>query len=252
MGLFSKGDVHSHAPDEPEHDPHPMLTEENRTEVERTLLTLCDDTAIQKVTNGRPGDCYHATGHAALFVTNYDTLAALDLCMQFTNLGAQHYCATGVYMERNITKGLDDNNVSLFYPCSEAGRFSAACYRYELQEIHDKQLAPQEAVLAHCQSLTNLVEQRGCFHGYGFAYHYSVQTNLPEIANLCRYGDTIAQELCVEGAIGAAGNQIPETITEACAYLPDYLQTACMTGVRERSFGMNRDFSRYTNLTSDS
>lgn len=251
MALFGNVGSHTHDPNEAEHDPHPVMTDENKDEIINTLLTLCNDESIKTMTNGRPGDCFHATGHAALFITSYDTDAALALCKQFTDLGSQHYCATGVFMERNGAQNAADNDVILSHPCEASTEFAAACYRYELQEIHDKKLATQEDVLAHCQSLTDPAHQRGCFHGYGFAYHYSVQTNLQSIATLCQHGDTIAQELCVEGAIGAAGNQIPESIADACAYLPDHLQTACMTGVRERSFGMNRDFSRYVNIDSE-
>lgn len=251
MGLFSSTDEHTHAPDEPEHDPHPILTEDNREAVERTLLTLCDDTTVVNVTNGRRGDCAHAIGHAALFVTGYDTPAAIELCKKFSVPGEQYYCVTGVYMERNATAADEDNAQSLYHPCELEKEFPAACYRYELQEIHDKKLATQEDVLTYCQSLTDITLQRGCFHGHGFAYHYYVQTNLPYIATLCQYGDSIAQELCVEGAIGAAGNQVPEIIAEACTYLPERLHTACMVGVEEHSFGLKRDFSRYVNLDSE-
>lgn len=249
MGVFEGlvGDVppHIHPPEEAHTNPHVILTEENRESVTSMLRSICEREDVLTLTNGKQGDCFHALGHAAMFLASYDINNALELCSTFKDNGFEYYCATGAYMERNIVYSELDNEDGLLAPCLTNANFPSACFRYEIQELHDGKHASFEEVRNLCISIKDRELYAACYHGLGFGYHGLILRNEKNLETLCENEDPLAKRLCVEGAVGVMESNRYGTGTEACSILPPSEAEYCLHAASVRDFGMQRDFSLY-------
>ena len=133
------------------------LTQEFRKEV----AGMCERSEITRYTG--IGNCYHAVGHALTTLADYDIPSALDMCTLFSakGPGAVYYCATGVYMERDIGLGASDAKKSEVYPCTD-NSYPAACFRYKLRRVF-KLPRDYEKVIQLCAGLSG-AQKSGCFH----------------------------------------------------------------------------------------
>lgn len=205
---------------------------------------MCETSEITRYSG--LGNCYHAIGHGLTILASYDMPDALKLCDVFKGygIGALYYCATGVYMERDIVFGEDDIKKSDqgLYPC-DTDAYPIACYRYKLRRIFS---LPKEYKKAQevCLSLDGL-QRKGCFHGLGFGAYVMVYQNPADLNLLCSAGDAEDKQMCIEGVLGAINNVSKKRSTDTCSLYTASSKELCFKASKVRSFGMERDFNRY-------
>jgi len=133
------------------------------------IATLCDGDAFRRIP--KKGDCVHGVGHGVADVSDYDVPRALALCEAVGERAYQYYCASGANMKVFMTFHKQISARVDHYPCDEAKRFAAACYRYKVFFMLARAATRGEgikAVMAECLGLPILV-QPACFHGIGHA-----------------------------------------------------------------------------------
>lgn len=212
------------------------------------LAGFCKDdmTAMYK-----PGNCAHGTGHALIMVTNYNIAEAIKGCSTFLDPAMQYYCASGVFMEylqeRKHSTTDPQQPESLHFPCDTYTQFPAACYRYKTLEIleafeGDTEEAfedDMEEVAEECLALPR--ERRlGCFHGLGWAYIEDIGDDPALLSEVCRYGTSDDQTVCIEGAIEKLSDFNKETALSACSALKGENASVCRAAAEEKMYRMNK------------
>jgi hypothetical protein len=213
----------------------PALTEK--------LQTMCDNSAITTYT-GR-GDCYHAMGHALLTLANYDIPSGIDLCHLYDQqgIGSVYFCATGIYMERDIVYGEDDTKISPIYPCSNYP-YPAACFRYTLRRSF-KLDSEYETAAQTCLSLSGS-QRSGCFHGLGFGAYKTVYRDKSKVNAVCGQGNDIDKQMCLEGLFGKLSVYDATFKEGICELYTAGSQQMCIAASTMRNFSTKRDFTLYS------
>ncbi len=209
------------------------------------VVHVCD---IKKVKNqiGK-GGCIHGLGHALLFLADYNISKSIEYCNLYNDTGPIYYCATGVFMERDISFGKLDKGQPNLYPCNMYNEFPAACYRYKLRREYPAGKTDFKKVAKICLELNNSNQRRGCFHGLGFGFSKPIFDNISKLPEICSYGDHIDQRMCIEGAIGMINVYDREVAVNACSSLGNDFKGICEAAIDISNFGMGRDFSLYYN-----
>ena len=206
---------------------------------------MCTDSTITRYTG--IGNCYHAVGHALAALAGYNIPESIELCGIFKKygIGAVYYCATGVYMERDISMGIQDSKTPSdpLYPCNKF-EFAAACFRYKVRRLY-KLPEQYEQATQTCLSLTG-IERHGCFHGLGFGGFSMVYKNPPSLNTLCGAGDEEDKRMCIEGAFGFINLYNTNISSAACEAYTVGKKEICIEALDIRNFGMERDFKRYS------
>lgn len=206
------------------------------------LAGLCEINAITDHTG--IGNCYHAVGHALTNFANYDISASLALCNVFERYGsgAKYYCATGVYMERDIELGETDSKKGWQAPCNSLP-YPAACFRYKLRRYFK---LPKEYAngAAHCDTLSGK-RRAGCFHGLGFGSYNMVYKDPRALNELCGNGSTEDKRMCIEGALGVINIVDRNISAQACEHYSAGSKELCFAVSGVSNFSMQRDFGRY-------
>lgn len=213
------------------------------TDLTSIIKNTCDRNEIKGVI--QRGNCAHGVGHALMYLAENDTERALTYCRSFEEEGMIYYCATGVYMERDQVYKLSDATSSKFYPCDENSEFTIACYRYKIRRIFKN--TPAQEIANECLRLDTVTKRRGCFHGLGFAYMEYIGKHPEALPAICKYGDTVEQRMCVEGAIGALKEYDKQKARTVCSKLSGTQQEICDHAIEIGNFGLNRTFSLYVN-----
>ena len=226
-----------------------MLTPDMRSQISQ----MCKRSEITRYTG--IGNCYHAVGHALLALTDYDIPQALKLCDIFEpyGIGAQYYCATGVYMEEEITLGKSDSRFfptgasstdPSLYPCDQY-EYPAACYRYKINLLFTFP-DDSEKVTALCLRLTG-AQQTGCFHGIGFSGAYLIYKNPDALNMVCGSGSEEDKRMCIEGAFGIINvhDKSKGIVAKACSTYTAGSKEICTDSIGITNFTMKRDFKRY-------
>ncbi len=208
-----------------------------------SLSRICENSAITKYTG--IGNCYHAVGHALATVADYDVTSAIGLCDIFTSHGpgAVYYCATGVYMERELLFGDSDvkTPANPLYPC-DAGQYPAGCYRYKMTRLL-KNIADVGRVIDICKALPDAQEE-GCFHGIGFAASPFILKNPYILTSVCNSGTDRDQQMCLEGVFGYT-NLYDQTVAKRACVSFEGSRALCDEASRIENFTMQRDFTHY-------
>lgn len=241
MGMFEteKNNLDTHK----EGDDH-VTTKDLSPMLQSKITHTCEKSEITRFMG--VGNCYHAIGHAVASLANYDIPAALDLCNLFNDygIGAIYYCATGVYMERDVTLGKHDADMKgePLYPC-DTSVYPAACYRYKLRRIFS---LPREYKKAEdiCLGLTGS-QRKGCFHGLGFGSQKLVYDDPKSLNVLCGGGDTEDKRMCIEGVFGLINVYDKKRSLRACSFYTAGEKAVCFEASTIANFGMERDFERY-------
>lgn len=193
------------------------------------------------------GSCYHAIGHALMFLSGYNISKANNFChllKEEKGKGGVYYCSTGVYMEYQHAFGIDDLRSNRgAYPCNESVDFPAACYRYRLQFLY-RSLDNVSQAKEHCLSLDEH-KRLGCFHGLGFAFYGAVMKNPSLLPAICGAGNLNDQRMCIDSAIGPITPRSLRKAKEACTYLSGAAKAYCVEAVSNGNFGMNKPFDLY-------
>ena len=90
-------------------------------------------------------------------------------------------------------------------------------------------------------------EQAGCMHGLGMAFFRWIGKNPQKLPALCDHPDNLAEQLCIEGAIGKVkvAYGVPTTIEACKTYKDDVKKQMCEKAIKISNFGMSRDFDLY-------
>jgi len=193
----------------------------------------------------KPGNCAHGIGHALMILTGHDIAQSLAGCAAFPKPGMDYYCATGVFMEyrgmlrRQETYSEEINRPSLHFPCDTYTQFPAACYRYMLRRIGSELDADSQRLIQECQGLVGR-QRPGCFHGLGAMYSRTVAKSPSLLPDLCLWGDSEDQILCIEGVIEKMADFDEEQAMVVCATLKGVNSKICTAGAREKMYRLNK------------
>jgi hypothetical protein len=215
-------------------------------EVARRIPTFCDSAAISHIFG--PGDCAHGVGHAAMFLSNYNIAASIDLCERFPVYALRFYCATGAYMEYRIQPRfqLEYWQHGPLYPC-ETSRYPAACFRYVLgssMRWHYAQGGTIETLASKCSALRGKF-RLGCFHGLGFAHVQQLQRGQRTLAKVCGFGTKDDQTVCLEGAMETLGEFNTMVPRERCESLTDWRRDVCRVAAARKKYDLDKSFALY-------
>ena len=210
-------------------------------DVKPTLKTICEGKAITDAY--QPGNCAHGLGHGLMILSGYDLGEALKLCEAFERKPLQHYCASGVFMEYEVTRR-DRQPRSLHYPCDTYTRFPAACYRYKTWYILRKHGEDPSATAAECLRL-EAPQRRGCFYGLGNAYRRVLSLRPNKLGTVCGHGDSADQAMCINGAIEALADYHPDAALAACRTLAGEQAAVCEAATRNNRYGLDKAFHLY-------
>lgn len=168
--------------------------------------------ALQDVCQDSPAgtalawQCYHGTGHGAMYYLENDLPAALDQCDLHASLFARSACANGAYMEHFNADGphpsayLKEDDLS--YPCAEFGRYPGDCYVnapiYYLRLHH----SDYRGALEWCAGADQPYQQH-CYQGVGFEAAKRHIADVAFIKALCAYGGPRQEKSCITGAVFA-------------------------------------------------
>jgi len=191
------------------------------------------------------GNCAHAIGHALMIRNDHEIGPSLEACTGFARQGLDYYCATGVYMEyqglmrEKKARGEAEPRPSVHFPCDVHTRFSPACYRYNLVDLHFAVGAAESKVVAECLALPQ-PRRRGCFHGVGAIYSHRIAKRPAMIRELCLAGGPEDRILCVEGAVEKLGDFDEALALEVCAELEGELVDVCRAAAREKMYRLDK------------
>jgi hypothetical protein len=204
------------------------------------IATLCDGEAFRQV--HKKGDCVHGVGHGVAYVSDYDIPRALALCEAVGDRAYQYYCASGAYMQLFMTFQKQISARADHYPCDEAKRFAAACYRYKIFFMLVRASTRGEgleAVAAECLGLPARV-QPACFHGIGHANVGFVAQAPARIHTVCERGPAAAQWLCIQGVVEKLAELDEPAAVRVCAELRGKNAEVCREAVRNRLYGIRK------------
>jgi hypothetical protein len=213
------------------------------TSLRNKLATMCENNAITRYTG--TGDCYHAMGHALLTLAEYDVHEGLELCKIFSEKGngPVYFCATGIFMERDLMHGEADKLISNVYPC-DTSDYPAACFRYKLRHVFDL-TTEYTAGAQFCLTLAGNARS-GCFHGLGFGAHKAVYRNENTINAICGLGSARDKKMCLEGVFGKINVYDTKYAQTLCASYDTGDKAICTAASTMRNFSTKRDFTEYS------
>lgn len=204
------------------------------------IATLCDGDAFRQL--HKKGDCVHGVGHGVAYVSDYDIPRALQLCGAVGDSSLQYYCASGAYMQLFMTFQRQISARADHYPCDEATRFAAACYRYKVFFLLARAASQGKglpAVIAECLGLPARV-QPACFHGLGHAHVGFVAQVPARIREVCQHGPAPAQWLCIQGVVEKLAELDEPTARRVCAELRDRNADVCREAARNKLYGLRK------------
>jgi hypothetical protein len=204
------------------------------------IATLCDGDAFRQI--HKKGDCVHGVGHGAAYVSDYDVPRALALCEAVGERAYQYYCASGAYMQVFMTYQRQISARTDHYPCDEAKRFAAACYRYKVFFMLAKAAGRGEgmdAVAKECLGLPTRV-QPACFHGIGHASVGTVAQTPARIHDVCERGPSAAQWLCIQGVVEKLAELDAPAAQRVCAELRGKNAEVCQEATRNKLYGTRK------------
>jgi hypothetical protein len=204
------------------------------------IATLCDGDAFRQI--HKKGDCVHGVGHGAAYVSDYDIPKALTLCEAVGERAYQYYCASGAYMQLFMTYQAQIAARTDQYPCDEARRFAAACYRYKVFFMLAQAASRSEgieAVAKECLGLPVPV-QPACFHGIGHASVGPVSQMPARIHEVCERGPAAAQWLCIQGVVEKLAAQDESAARRVCAELRGKNAEVCQEAARNKLYGIRK------------
>jgi hypothetical protein len=199
------------------------------------IATLCDGEVFRQV--HKRGDCVHGVGHGAAYVSDYDMPRALTLCEAVGERAYQYYCASGAYMQLFMTyqkqiAARDDD-----YPCDEAKRFAAACYRYKVFFMLARK--GMDGTAKQCLALPVRV-QPACFHGIGHAAVGPVAEVPSRVHEVCERGPAAAQWLCIQGVVEKLAELDEPAARRVCAELQGKNAEVCQEATRNKLYATRK------------
>lgn len=204
------------------------------------LASICDDPAMRRI--HKRGDCVHGVGHGVAYVTGYDLQRAVDLCGAVGDKAYQYYCASGAYMQFFMTFQPKIAARSDQYPCDEASRFAAACYRYEVFFMIDRlQRAGKglDALVNECLALPARV-QPACFHGVGHINVGTVAQAPARIRQVCSHGEAASQWLCIQGVVEKLAELDEPLALKTCGELVGRNAEVCREAARNKLYATRK------------
>lgn len=194
------------------------------------------------------GDCYHGTGHALMYLANYEIEKAISACDKFTQYAARYYCATGAYMEYVTQNDLKDEkeNRGLFFPCADAA-YPAACFRYKMAHVAGRHVSQKKSFSELVRGCSELPENTriGCFHGLGNGFMAFLAYDKATLKDICQNGTDDDQRACIDGAMERIVKYHPSKAEDVCKGWGGWQKKACKEVIERQIYNMDRDFSLY-------
>lgn len=183
---------------------------------------------------GRPGACPHALGHAFVVTSDYSVPQSLEGCEIFPTGFETYRCAMGVFMEylgmpKERRDKVDGNPWT--YNCDDHPKYAVACYRYMLQNQTGKHRLEFDEAVSECLARTGRIKL-GCFHGLGLRFSGKVFENPETLSDVCAYGDTDDQIVCIEGIVENMAIHDERKALAACESLSGYLKEICLAAAQ--------------------
>ena len=161
------------------------------------ITTLC--------TNPEDGGCFHALGHGAMLVNNYDIDLSVQSCKKLSSNQLQLLCGEGLFMENFDSENTKDSNKPFlkpedpFYPCSNyTSPYNDACYyysgRYIFKQINDPVLALQK-----CDGAKGFIQS--CIRGMSAGILRSDLNSPEKMENYCNSVKTSYKGSCLQGSV---------------------------------------------------
>lgn len=206
-------------------------------ELRPRLAGTCTDGPAREVKE--PGNCAHGMGHALMFVLKNDVAKSIEACQAFNHPAMAYYCATGVYMELFDQSEGSVTGASLYAPCDRHPEFPAACYRYQAVRMLRKLGGDREKLAEACRALP-VVEQAGCFHGFGFAHYRSVAKTPALMSGLCPEAPGPNQTLCIEGVAETLAAYDRAKALAACGHLQGAAAEVCHAAASQALYRLTK------------
>ena len=214
------------------------LKDKSFPEITDQMISFCENKEMKEI--HKPGNCAHGIGHALVVITHNDIEKSLAACSTFPDSALGYYCATGVFMEYLVTgKTEKPENSGLHYPCDTYTRYPAACYRYRVPQMLKELDGNYDKVSAECLALSQPT-RLGCFHGLGKAAIIPVLKNPKLLADICKYGTSSDQAVCIEGAIEKLADYDRTKAIDACDNLSGESQKVCLAAAQGTMYRLNK------------
>ncbi len=220
-------------------------TKGEHVSLERVITEAKAVCSTKEITStNKVGDCIHGVGHVISELVGGDIDTGIKYCQELNPRPFQHFCATGIFMQRDLDFGLEDAGRGHF-PCDQYP-FSAACYRYKAKYLISHEVGEQtqiDALINICLGLEG-TKRSGCFHGAGFTFLPYLLDNPSGINHLCGAGTKVDRTLCIEGAIETLAEHDPAKAREICNELPD-LREQCFYSAEHAMFSLDKSWEGY-------
>lgn len=209
--------------------------------LKREIAATCRSTEITRFIG--VANCFHAIGHVLAALANNDVSQAIGLCDAiYSTDAARYFCATGVYMQREVELGPGALRSGRVEPCAGNG-YPAACYRFQLFGIFNGAHGYAEAS-AYCATLVGS-QRLGCFNGVGADWYRLLVIDPGGLDALCGTGDADDQRMCLEGALELLRVYYPASADHACLGYTAGSVSDCKEAAAHQNFDLSRDLSRY-------
>ena len=214
-------------------------------DVTRQMGNFCSGGEMSRT--HKPGNCAHGIGHSLMGLSGHDVEASLNACSAFAEPAMAYYCATGVFMEDQVTEKTAERNASArllastnpHFPCDVHNQFPAACYRYHVARMIQFFRGDRSKVVQACLALPRS-SQLGCLHGYGTAHIGAIAYNPNVIAKICSHGTSEGQAMCIEGAIEKLADFSEEKAKAACDALDGENAVVCDAAAQEKMYRLHK------------
>lgn len=172
-------------------------------DVFRAMQTVCDPYPRGKYLSW---ECYHGTGHGAMFYTDNDLPKSLALCDGHESSFARSACTNGVFMEnfntdQKLHPSLFLKAADPFYPCAEQNaRHKADCYLYAPTYYLSLHQNDYTGALRWCEAAEHSF-QSICTKGVGI-HMMKENINVPKLVEeICMKNEADQVVPCIDGMV---------------------------------------------------
>jgi len=205
-------------------------------EITAKLDDICDG-----LTMAKPGSCAHGMGHALMMMSGRDVARSVAACGGFGKPVLDYYCQTGLFMELfdRQEEWKEQRAADRFYPCSTAGGYPSACWRYLGPSLLVSASNDRGKVLGLCRSLPR-AQRLGCLYGYGWANLPLVATRPDFLATICPSEPIDDATVCIEGLVEYLWSFDPAAAKRSCNSLQGRPAEICREAAHEGFYRLEK------------
>jgi hypothetical protein len=188
-----------------------------------------------------PGSCAHGMGHALMMMSGRDVARSVAACGGFGRPVLDYYCQTGVFMELfdRQAEWKEQRAADLFYPCSTASGYPAACWRYLGPWLLESKRNDRAKVIELCRSLPR-AQRLACMHGYGFSTFDIIARRPDFLGSICPSEPIDDATVCIEGLVEFLWSYDPALAKQSCDSLRGRPAEVCRDAAREGFYRLEK------------